>query len=159
MWCLLWKECFCSKNVSCTQFSARNISSLNTLKVWKLCKYIYFIGNVFIIISNAILCHVVFSFSQLISWIVFTISASLLLLFMCKTPKSDLTHNYNNKQYNSVLKVVWKYVTKIQALHNSVEMLFLIWMWWLCSGVQQLPTTTESIITLKASIPTCYLVF
>ena len=44
---------------------------------------------------------------------------------MWKPPKSDLTHSYNNKQYNSVLKVMWKYVTKIQALHSPVEMLFL----------------------------------
>ena len=44
---------------------------------------------------------------------------------MCKTPKSDLTHNYNNKQYNPVLKVVWECTTKVWALYNSVEMLFL----------------------------------
>ena len=77
---------------------------------------------------------------------------------MWKTTKSDLAHNHNNKQYNSVLKVMWKYVTKIQTLYNSVEMLFLydkVVMFW-C------PTTSNNNTKHqkhKASTLTCYLVF
>ena len=133
MWYLLWKECFHSKNVSCAQFSAWNISSPNSLKMWKLCEHIYFIY--WQCVYNYKQCHVVLSFT-IWFFVVFTISASNILLFMWKTTKSVLTHNYNNKQYNSVLKGAWEHITKIQSLHNSVEMLFFIWIWWLCSGVQ-----------------------
>ena len=135
MWCLLWRNVSIQKSVSCAQISARNISSLNSLKVWKLCEHTAsFIGNVFAIISNAILCHVVLFLHNLISCCVYNFSFLFLVVYV-KTQKSDLTHNYNNKQYNSVLKVMWKYITKTQALHNSVKMLFLfnkVVMFW-CS--------------------------
>ena len=154
---MLWKECFISKCFMCT-ISTRNISSPNSLKMWKLCEHTTsFIGNVFAIISNAILCHVVLFLHNLISCCVYSFSFSFLVVYV-QNSKKWLIHNYNIKQHNSVLKVVWEYVTKAQSLYNSVEMLFLIWMWWLCSGVQQLPTT-KSIIKLKASIPICRLVF
>ena len=117
--------------------------------MWKLCEHTTsFIGNVFAIISNTILCHVVFSFHNLISCCVYSFSFSFLVVYV-QNSKKWLIHNYNIKQHNSVLKVVWEYVTKAQSLYNSVEMLFLIWMWWLCSGVQRLPTTTESTKSIR----------
>ena len=78
----------CERNVSiqkcfmCT-ILARNISSPNSLIVWKLCeRTTSFIGNVFAIISNAILCHVVFSFHNLISCCVYNFSFSFLVAYV-----------------------------------------------------------------------------
>ena len=82
----------CERNASsqkcfmCT-FSARNISSPNSLKMWKLCEHTTFIDNVFTIISNAILCHVVFSFHNLISCCVYIFSFLFLVVYMQTSKK------------------------------------------------------------------------
>ena len=135
-----FKKCF-----MCT-ISTGNISSPNSLKMWKLCEHIYFIyWHVFTITSNAILCHVVLFLSQFDFLLCYSFSFSFLVVYV-KTQKSDLAHNYNNKQYNSVLKDVWKYVTKVQALHNSVEMLFLFE----CGGYVLVSNDFQHYKTLKA---------
>ena len=113
-----FKKCF-----MCT-ISARNTSSLNSLKCEN---YVNTSTSLAMCLQLQVMPSCTMLYCSFTIWflVMFTISVSLFLLFMCKTPKSDLTHNHNNKQYNSVLKGAWEHITKIQLLHNSVEMLFL----------------------------------
>ena len=146
-----FKKCF-----MCT-ISTRNISSPNSLKMWKLCEHTTsFIDNVFIIISNVILCYVVlflsqFDFLDCVCSFIF----SFLVVYV-QNSKKWLNTQLQQQTIQFSVKGCMRTYHKNPIIVQFSENVVFIWIKWLCPGVQRLPTTTENITKLKTSIPTWY---